>query len=233
MKILITGSSGYIGKEFINNFSDKYEIMPFDLAEGSDILNFEQLDAAMKGCDIVIHLAAIHGPDEKSNFEDYFQTNCQGTLNVSRCAVKNKIKRLIYASSTGYYGLENGIPYVKPIKESNPVVSQYAKLEDLHCRDCDLAYSTSKVIAEQILANYGLMKKIEVIILRLAPIGGRPGERWAVDGISLKIENALNAINAAVISPNELWYEAFNIADPLDNVDISKARNILMYDPKI
>jgi nucleoside-diphosphate-sugar epimerase len=231
MKIFITGSSGYIGRELITHLDGKYEIVKYDLVHGQDILDFNKLKEAMRGCEIVIHMAAIRGPDESQSFSDYFKINCQGTLNVINAAVENGVKKIIYASSTGYYGLERGVSYIKPIKESNSVITQHLKADDLNCRDCDVAYSTSKVIAEQILANYGLRKKIGVIILRLGPIGGKKGESWGIDGIKLKINNALQAIEKSIAADKEIWYEAFTITDETNNVDLSKARDILGYNP--
>jgi len=231
MRIFITGSSGFIGSELINHLSGKHEIVRYDLSDGQDILHYNKLKEAMKSCDVIVHLAAIRGPDENKTFLDYFKVNCQGTLNVVQAAVENDIKKLVYASSTGYYGLEKGVPFVKPIKESNPIITQHVKVDDLKCRDCDVAYSTSKVIAEQILANYGLRKKLEVMILRFGPIGGKPGEHWSLEGISLKINNALQTLEKAITTKKKLWYETFTITDKLDNVDISKAVEILDYNP--
>lgn len=234
-KIFITGSSGFMGSELISylrgKYEREYEIKKYDLVDEQDILAYSNLKEAMKGCDAVIHLAAIRGPDESKTFLDYFKINCHGTLNVVQAAIENGVKRIIYASSTGYYGLERGVPYIKPIKESNSVITQHVKAENLNCRDCDVAYSTSKVIAEQILANYGLRKKIEVIILRFGPIGGKRGESWGVDGIRLKMDNALQALEKAITTKKNFWYEAFSITNESDNVDISKAKNFLGYSP--
>lgn len=231
MKIFITGSSWYIWTELIKQISPQYDIIPFDLKDHQDILDFEQLKVAMKDCDIVIHLAAIRWPDEAKSFQEYFDLNCKATLNIANACVENNVKRLIYASSTGYYGVEKWIPYQKPIKESSLVISQYADVNDLHCRDCDINYSTSKVIAEQILANFWLTKKLQTIILRLWPIWGKLGETWCLDGITLKIENAIQSIQLAINTDKELWYEAFTITDNVPNADISKARNLLNYRP--
>jgi len=231
MKIFITGSSGFIGEELIKSLSGIHEIIKYDSANGQDILDYNNLKKAMEGCDIVVHLAAIRGPDETKTFLDYFKTNCQGTFNVVQAATENRIKRIIYSSSTGYYGLEREVPYIKPIKESNLVITQHLKAEDLNCRDCDVAYSTSKVIAEQILANYGLRKKIEVIILRLGPVGNKQRETWGVDGITLNIANALQAIEKAITTDKKIWYDAFTITDKSEKVDLSKAESILGYNP--
>ncbi len=231
MKIFITGSSGFIGSELINRLSGKYEIVEYDLINGQDILDYSNLKEAMRKCNIVVHLAAIRGPDENKSFPDYFKVNCQGSLNVVKAAIENNIKRIIYSSSTGYYGLERGIPYINPIKESNSVITQHLKAEDLDCRDCDVAYSTSKVITEQILANYGLRKKIEVIILRLGPIGSKRRESWGVDGITLKIDNTLQALEKAITTDKKIWYDAFTITDESEKVDLTKAKDVLNYNP--
>ncbi len=231
MKIFVTGSSGFLGGALVKQLSAQHEIVGYDLKNGRDILNYDRLKRAMRGCDVVVHLAAIRGPDESKKFSDYFKINCQGTLNVVRAANEHSIRRLIYASSTGYYGVERGVPFVKPIKESNPVITQHVKAEDLECRDCDIAYSTSKVIAEQILANYGLMKHLEIIILRLGPIGGKPNERWSLEGITLKLENALQAFELAITTKKKFWYEAFTITDKIKEADISKVKGLLGYRP--
>jgi len=232
MKIFITGSSGFIGRELINHLSNKHEIVEYDLANGQDILNYSQLKKAMKGCGVVVHLAALRKPYDDKTFKDYFEINCQGTFNVAQAAEECKIKRLIYASSASYYGIEEGIPFVKPIKESNPVLTQHVKIEDLNCRDCDIAYSTSKVISEQILANYGLTKKMEVIILRFGPTRKRGEYRPFGDlKLHLKIENALQILESAINTKKKIWYEAFTVMDGIDKVDISKARKSLNYKP--
>ncbi len=232
MKILITGSSGFIGNELKNHLLNKHEIIEYDISNNKNILDKEQLKESMKGCDVVVHLAAHRKPYEDKVFSDYFETNCEGTFNVANACIESGVKKLIYTSSTSYYGIEEGIPYVKPIKNSNPVLTQHVNINDLNCRDCDINYSTSKVIAEQILANYGLTKKLQVIMLRIGPTRKRGEYRPFGDlKLHLKIENCLQAIELAINNKKELWYEAFTITDELENVDISKAKEILNYKP--
>ena len=232
MKIFITGSSGFIGSELINYLSDKHDIVRFDLSSGEDILDIERLKKAMVGCEVVVHLAAHRKPYPDKTFKDYFETNCKGTFNVAEAAVANGVKKFIYTSSTSYYGIEKGIPYVKPIKDNNPIMTQHVKVDDLDCRPCDISYSTSKVIGEQILANYGLTKKMQVIILRIGPTRKRGEYRPFGDlKLHLKIENALQVFDMAINSDKKLWYEYFTITDELKDVDISKAKEVFGYKP--
>lgn len=233
MKIFVTGSSGFIGGELVKYLDGKHQIVTYDISNKQDILDYQKIKDLMKGCDIVVHLAAHRKPYEDKNFEDYFQTNCIGTFNIAKAAMACGVKKFIYSSSTSYYGIEEGIPFQKPIIENNLVMTQNVKVEDLECRDCDIAYSTSKVIGEEILANYGMTKKMQVIILRLGPTRKRGEYRPFGDlKLHLKIENALQVLENAIESKKELWYEAFTITDELDEVDINKAKKILEYNPK-
>lgn len=232
MKIFITGSSGFIGGELVKHLEQKHEIVTYDISNHQDILDYDKIKSLMKGCEVVVHLAAHRKPYEDKTFKDYFETNCQGTFNIAQGAMECGVKKFIYTSSTSYFGIENGIPYVKPIKDENPIMTQHVKVEDLTCRDCDIAYSTSKVIGEQVLANFGLTKKMQVIILRIGPTRERGEYRPFGDlKLHLKIENALQVLEKAIESKKELWYEAFTITDELDEVDISKAKKILNYKP--
>jgi nucleoside-diphosphate-sugar epimerase len=136
---------------------------------------------------------------------------------------------MIYSSSTSYYGFEEGIPYNLPLSEKNPILTQIQR--ELKCDNSCISYSTSKVIAEQILANYGLTKNIQTIILRLGPIGPKRGETWKLEGVSLDIDNAIKAIELSIETKEKLWYETFTITDDVSNSDISKAKKILNYKP--
>lgn len=226
MKIFVTGHKGYLGSEFLQRYRKDYDVVGYDRNEGDELLDYENLVRKMAGCEQVVHLAAIPKPVEGKTFEEYFQNNVQATLNVLRAAVKNNAKRVIYASSTTIYGIERGIPFATPITENQQFVSQYISADKLTCRDVDLSYHMSKVMAEQILAWYGLNKKIQTTALRFGPIG-----KVFLD-TSVSINNATQAIQLALSYQGELWYEPFSIVDEIPHIDISKAKQILGYKPE-
>lgn len=226
MKIFVTGHKGYLGNAFITRFGKEYKIVGYDKVDGDNILDFERLKEKMHGCEQVVHLAAIPKPIENLPFEEYFATNVQGTLNVAKAAFENSVKRVIYASSTTIFGIEKGIPFKTPIKEDQLFVSQYLKAENLSCRDADLSYHMSKVMAEQVLAWYGLRKKLQTVALRFGPIDK------VFLGTSVSSNNAAQAIKLALDYKGELWYEAFSIVDDIDHIDTSKAKQILGYKPE-
>lgn len=226
MKILVTGHKGYLGSEFIKRYGQDYKIVGYDHKDGEELLDYKALKRKMEGCEQVVHLAAIPKPVEGKTFEDYFENNVKGTFNVVRAAIENKLKRVIYASSTTIYGIEKGIPFTIPITESQPFISQYITADKLTSRDIDLSYHMSKVMAEQILAWYGLNKKIQTTALRFGPINK------VFLGTSVSINNATQAIKLALDYPGELWYEPFSIVDEIDHIDISKAKKVLGYKPE-
>ncbi len=228
MKVFVTGSEGYFGKPLVESLKKNYEVIGFDVVQRKDVLNYSQLSREMKDCEMVVHAAAIPKPDETKSFDNYFELNCVGTINVVKAAIENKVERLIFISSTGYYGVERGVPVKFPIKEDQQVISMYLKADDLKCRPCDLMYPQSKVIGENILAFYGLTKQIQIICLRFPRIGDKEGPYET----KVSMDNAINGVIKSIEAKGTFWFEAFNISDKLDTIDISKAKTILSYDPK-
>ncbi|MDD5148039.1 MAG: NAD(P)-dependent oxidoreductase [Candidatus ainarchaeum sp.] len=226
MRIMLTGSSGYLGKEFIKKYGNLYDIVEYDLNNGEDILDYTLLEKKMAGCEQVVHLAAIPKPVEGKSFQEYFDVNVKGTLNVAQAALKKGLKRIVYASSTAIYGIERGIPFKRPIKENQAFVSQYLSADKLSCRDIDLSYHASKVMAEQILAWFGLNKKIQTIALRFGPINK------VFLGTSISTNNATQAISLSLQYQKEAWYEAFSVTDEIKHIDLSKAKKVLGYKPE-
>jgi nucleoside-diphosphate-sugar epimerase len=226
MKILVTGHQGYLGSEFCKKHTADFDIVGYDIKSGDDTLDYPRLKEKTKGCEQVVHLAAIPKPTEGKSFQEYFDVNCRSTLNVLRAAVENKCIRVVYASSTTIYGIERGIPFTKPITEDQPFISQYLTASQLKCRDVDLSYHMSKVIAEQILAWYGLNKKIQTIALRFGPINK------VFLNTSVSIKNAVQAIDLSIENGNEFWYEPFSIVDEVPHISIAKATRMLGYMPE-
>jgi nucleoside-diphosphate-sugar epimerase len=227
MKVLITGSLGYFGKPLTEQVSKVHVVVGYDLINGEDILNYAQLKESMRGCDMVVHTAAIPKPDETKSFDEYFKINCVGTMNVVKAAIENKVKRLIFISSTGYYGVERGVPVKLPLKEDQQTVPMYLKAEDLKCENKALMYSQSKVIAENILAFYGLTKQIQIICLRFPRIGDKEGPH----GTRVSMSNAILGVMKSIEKKGTLWFEAFNVSNQLEMIDISKAKKVLGYEP--
>ncbi len=226
MRILVTGSLGFLGTHFCDRFSDRYEIIGFDRSSNQDILDYDSVKASVKGCDRVLHLAALSTPDPECCFDEYFEQNVRGTLNVCRAASEMGVRRVVFASSMAVYGLERGVPIRLPITESHPAISQHLRAEDLECEPAEYAYHASKVMAEQVLAWYGFTRVLETVALRFGPV------EHVFRGTSLSIGNATEAIKLAIDSDRTIWHEALTITDQLEHVDLGRALASLGYRPQ-
>lgn len=224
-RLLVTGAKGFVAQGFLAAYGQHFDVVPFDLADSQDLLNCEQLQVAMKDCQLVLHTAAIPAPREGKSFDDYFRQNVEATFNVAEAAMAAGVTRLVFTSSTTIYGIEGGIPFQYPIAESQPFVSQYLKADQLACRDIDLSYHVSKVMAEQILAWYGLNKKMQTVAIRIGPVGK------VFLGTSVSLENAAQGLYRALTVATPMWYEAFSIVDDVQHINTQKAKDVLGYIP--
>lgn len=161
MKILVTGSSGFLGKEVIKTLQKKHTIVKYDFIEGKNILDKVELFESLKGIDIVIHLAAII-ENENPNL---WEVNVKGTKNLVEQSIKQKVKKIIYLSSTGVYGCPNR--KVNEKTKTNP----------------ENKYEKSKLEAENILLAQ--QEKICISIIRSAMIFG-PNNYWQKMFLMLK-----------------------------------------------
>ncbi|MCM8780243.1 MAG: SDR family oxidoreductase [Candidatus Omnitrophica bacterium] len=122
-RYLVTGGAGFIGSHIVDtlvkdghfvrvldNFSSgkshnlKDVKSKIDLIRG-DIRNPNTCLKATKGMDFILHQAALRSvPKSFLNTGEYNDININGTLNLLKAAVKNKVKVFVFASSSSVYG---------------------------------------------------------------------------------------------------------------------------------
>jgi UDP-glucose 4-epimerase len=156
-KILITGSSGYIGKSLLLYLREEFKIKGLDKKKSNnfktekiDLLNKKKLNKFIKFFkpDIVVHLAAQSLVDETINKNKYHLNNIVATKNLLSCLNRNKITNIIFSSTAAVYKYRN-----KPLKENDKIklMSTYAKTK----------YECEKLISKSNL-NYIILRFFNV-----------------------------------------------------------------------
>ena len=159
-KVFITGGTGFLGVHLTRQLSkEKYKVTLFDIANldakdligkvafiKGDVRDKKAVDQATKNQDFVVHAAAAL-PIQMSK-KIIFDVNINGTKNILDASLRNKIKRLVFISTTAVYGVPKNLPE----KEDSPL-------------DPIGYYGESKVAAEKLCLEY-LKEGLSINILR-------------------------------------------------------------------
>ena len=207
--ILVTGADGFIGSHLTESLVRQgYKVRAFvmynsfnswgwldkcdDDVKGNfevvsgDIRDPHGVKQAMKGCEAVLHLAALiaipfsyHSPDT------YIETNVKGTLNVLQAARELGIKRLIHTSTSEVYGTAKFVP----ITEEHPLQGQSP-------------YSASKIGADQLAYSFYSSFNLPVVIVRpFNTYGPRQSSRAIIPTVITQIASGNHEINLGSITP--------------------------------
>ena len=162
MKVLVTGSSGYIGRSLCSAMDlGGYEVLGLDTRAGpattvvGDITQLASLREALVEIrpQAVVHLAALASvPECESNPLACIETNIRGTMNVARVAAEVGA-RFVFASTAAVYGGAQ----IEPSRVDQPLRP-------------DNAYGASKAVGEEIVARISS----DYAILRLFNVYGGP-----------------------------------------------------------
>ena len=163
MKILVTGATGYIGHKLaleaaarnyivhilVRDINSKYiPLHPNIKTFEGDITNRESVLAAMKGCDQVLHAAALAKMWDKDS-SIFYKVNVEGTRNVLKAALELGIKKLVFTSTGAVIGPSDNFP----MSESDPRITAFEN-----------DYEISKYWAEELVKEYGHRGLFTVIV---------------------------------------------------------------------
>ena len=171
MKILVTGGAGFIGSNIVktllemghepvvlDNLTSGYKenlIKGIKFFEG-DIRDRDIIGRAVKGCSIIINLAASVGNKRSIDHPiDDSEINVLGVLNLLEAARENNIRKMVHSSSAGIFGELKTLP----IKEG-------------HDLDPDTPYGVSKLAGEKHCLAYNKLYDMENVCLRYFNVYG-------------------------------------------------------------
>jgi nucleoside-diphosphate-sugar epimerase len=165
MQVLLTGSSGFIGKELQKLTSHvTYRCVTRRLSKevASDNFTITNLDSktnwngAFDNINTIIHLGGL-AHNKEYTFQEYKDINNMGTLHLAKMAASYGVKRFVFASSIGVNGsFTNHMPFSNT-SEINP----------------NNAYAQSKYDAEVGLKKIADETGLEVVIVRPTLVYGR------------------------------------------------------------
>lgn len=207
--ILITGADGFIGSHlteylvstghhirafvYYNSFNSYgwLDSLPINVKRkinffSGDIRDPNGVREAMKGVDIVFHLAALiaipfsyHSPDS------YIDTNVKGTLNIIQAARDNKVSRVLVTSTSEVYG-----------------TAQFVPITELHPKQSQSPYSASKIGADAIADSFYRSFDLPLTIVRpFNTFGPRQSARAVIPTIISQLLNGNEKIKLGDITP--------------------------------
>ena len=159
MKILLTGSSGFLGKHIFSYLNQEYDIYTLSRTHSSINCNLSVIQPTLPIVDIVIHSAGMAHilPKNKNEENAFFKVNVNGTqnlLNALDLAVL-KPRFFIFISSVAVYGLNSG----ENINEDYPLLANDS-------------YGKSKIETERLVNEWCVKNGIICTILRLPLLVG-------------------------------------------------------------
>ena len=154
-KVLVIGGSGFLGSHLADILSDhKYEVTIFDKKKSQylrknqkmvigDITNLKSINKAIKGKKFVYHFAGMADIKETNTRPvDAVKYNVLGTTNILESCKKNKVNKIVFASSIYVYSDQGGI------------------------------YRSTKQSCELLIENYATLYKLNFAILRFGSLYG-------------------------------------------------------------
>ena len=208
-KILVTGADGFIGSHLVEALVQQgYTVKAFVLYNSfnswgwldncapdvkgqfevfaGDIRDPHGVKDAMKGCDAVLHLAALiaipysyHSPDT------YVDTNVKGTLNIVQAARELGVGKVVHTSTSEVYGTARFVP----ITEEHPLQGQSP-------------YSATKIGADQIAMSFYNAFDTPVSTIRpFNTYGPRQSARAIIPTVITQIANGKRKIKLGALHP--------------------------------
>jgi UDP-glucose 4-epimerase len=172
--VLVTGGAGFIGSHLVDallnagdrvrvldNFSTgrrenlQHVLSDIELVEG-DIQSYERVHTAVRGCDVVLHQAAL--PSVPRSVQDPLTStavNVTGTLNLLLAARDEGVRRVVAASSSSVYGKAPQLPKDEGIRPEP--ISPYA---------------VAKLAGEGFSRSFGEVYGLETVALRYFNVFG-------------------------------------------------------------
>jgi len=225
-RVLVLGGAGFLGGHILHALRDSGRPVrvfdrarpPADRDQPPDVEYYEgdfgsrgDLDAAISGCNVVVHLVSTTRPKTSNDDPAHdLETNVVATVRFLDLARQAGVKKIVYASSGGTV---YGEPDVLPIPE------QHATLPVC-------SYGIHKLAIERYLALYHRLYGLDYCVLRMSnPFGEGQRPDVAQGAVSVFLDKAMR--NEVI----EIWGDGSVVRDYVYAADVARAfRLAIEYD---
>jgi NAD dependent epimerase/dehydratase len=238
-KVLLTGADGFIGSHLVerlllegakvkafvyyNSFNNwgwldtfsQEKLSQIEIFSG-DIRDPHGVKEAMKGCDVVFHLAALiaipysyHSPDS------YVDTNIKGTLNIIQAAKELSIEKILVTSTSEVYG-----------------TALYVPIDEKHPKQGQSPYSATKIGADHLADSFYRSFNLPVTIVRpFNTFGPRQSARAVIPTIITQLLSGREEIKLGALHPTR---DLLFVKDTVNGfVEIAKSNTLIGHEVNI
>lgn len=190
MSILVTGASGFIGSQLLNQLKSENTIVlgrtkpkggPYDKFLEKDLIDSHDLKDLLINVNVVVHLAArvhVMSNDMCNSLEMFREINTRATINLANQAAKANVKRFVFVSTIKVNG--------EATDSDEPFTAA-----DVHAPEDE--YGISKAEAETELFEIGKATGMEVVVIRPTLVYG--------PGVKANFASLMNLVSKGVPLP--------------------------------
>jgi nucleoside-diphosphate-sugar epimerase len=255
--VLVTGGCGYIGSALVPQLRadprvDRVTVLD-DLSDGSrralegtlggdavrfrqgDVREYGDVEAATRGADVVVHLAAVTGAaSTHGRREETFEANYEGTRNVSNAAGKVGVDTLVFASSCNVYGRATSTDIDETVEPApiNPYAESKLEAESLVREACDefgmdgtalrmsTVYGDAPGVRFNLVVNHFVFRALTG---RALTVYG-DGSNWRP---FVHVRDAARAYREAALAPEEWPADVYNVGSNAGNYRIEEIASVV------
>jgi len=186
-----------------------------------DIFDPAALDRLLHGCEVMINLTGqVEGPVDR-----YLDVNVRGTLNLAQACLRQRVPRVIHASSALVYGDVLNATEESPCHPFSPYATMKCAAEDIIC---SLLSPTTEVMCFRLSNVYGPAQSKGLIPYLLNCIRSRQRISIDADGAQTRdfvfVKDVASAFTKALTTPD--WVDRVNIGSGVPTSVITLLRHI-------